>query len=120
MLPDDVADVLSSKDLACVLAQAPLPKAVGPDGLPNGIGRAQPSLLPNRLLPLFLKFTARGVEAAGLKGGTLLHMYKQKGPVDQCDSHRGILLLSCIAKCFHKAARPALASLCQLVTPAAT
>ena len=109
-LPEHVASMPSSRDLMCALAQAPLRKAAGPDGLPHGIGRAQPSLLAHRLFPLFLKFTARGVEAAGLKGGTLLHIYKNKGPVDQCDSHRGILLLSCIAKCFHKATRPALAT----------
>ena len=109
-LPDSVDLMPSARDLARALAKAPTRKAVGPDGLPNGVGRAQPSLMAHRLFPLFLKFTARGVEAAGLKGGTLLHIYKNKGPVDQCNSHRSILLLSCIAKCFHQAARPALAA----------
>ena len=40
----------------------------------------------------------------------MVPLYKNKGPVDRCENHRGILLLSSIATCFHKAVRPALAA----------
>ena len=48
-LPDSVDLMPSARDLARALAKAPTRKAVGPDGIPNGVGRAQPFLMAHRL-----------------------------------------------------------------------
>ena len=109
-LPCSVESLPGEASLVGAIASAQLHKAPGPDGIPAAMGRCFPGLLASKLMPLLLKLCLLGEEAAGMKGGCLIHLYKGRGPHNKCGSHRGILLLSTIAKYLHKALRPAISS----------
>ena len=108
-LPPSISDVPTPSCLASALKAAPLGKATGADGIPNGLGVACPVETAACLQPLALKLCLRGSEPVGYKAGFLCKMYKGRGPRDVCTSFRGILLLPCHAKILHKALRPAIA-----------
>ena len=84
-------------------------KAPGPDMLPNEILRSCPEAAARMLLPLLWKTVLRLQEPVILKGGTMIPIPKNKGPPQRCDSHRGILLMSCLGKVLRSAGRPLIA-----------
>ena len=81
-------------------------KAAGPDLLPPSLCRTFSTQMAEAFWPLLLKSMCKVAEPAGLKGGILFHIDKGK-PSNRrtCDSHRGILAQSCIAKAFHRSIR---------------
>ena len=102
-IPPSICDVPTPSCLASVLKETPLGKATGADGLPNGIGVANPVATESCLHPLAMKLCLRGVEPVGYKAGFLCKMYKGRAPRESCTLFRGILLLPCQAKVLHKA-----------------
>ena len=81
-------------------------KAAGPDLIPPSLCRTFSTQMAEAFWPLLLKSMCKVAEPAGLKGGILFHIDKGK-PSNRrtCDSHRGILAQSCIAKAFHRSIR---------------
>lgn len=73
-------------------------KAMGPDGVPGEILRMFPREMAKILFPSMTKFATRLHEPIQWKGGQLIKLYKGKGPVQECTSFRGILLMSTIGK----------------------
>ncbi|CAE7879565.1 Ap1g1, partial [Symbiodinium necroappetens] len=67
-----------------------------------------PSEVVQLVLPLILKLGILGEEAVGLKGASMTHLYKHKGPRNKCESYRAIMLLPTLTKVIHKAFRPSL------------
>ena len=73
-------------------------KAMGPDGVPGDILHMFPRELARVLFPLMTKFAVWLHEPVQWKGGQLVKLYKGQGPVQECSSFRGILLMSTIGK----------------------
>ena len=109
--PECVGDLPTLSELQITFACAPRGKSAGPDGIPNELGLACPQRLAELVYPLLLKLCVRGEEAVGLKGGTLVRLYKGRGAHDECGSHRAIMLLSTLAKAIHKVLRPKIADI---------
>ncbi|CAE7817440.1 unnamed protein product [Symbiodinium sp. CCMP2592] len=107
-MPAHIHDLPCLADLCQAFASTQVGKAGGPDGLPSALNAAFPRQLAHIWYPVLLKFCLLGEEPLGFKGGVLTHLYKGRGSVSSCDSHRGILLLSVIAKALHRALRPAI------------
>ena len=101
-------DFPAPSDLLCAILHAKTGKACGPDGIPAELGRAQPVALQQALLPLLLKIGLLCREPLGLKSGILTWLYKGRGSKVDCGSYRAIMLLSVVAKTFHRAFRPAI------------
>ena len=104
-LPECLLELPNEGVLSRVIAASPLHKAPGLDGIPAAVGRSDPAAMAEAVWPLVLKVCLLGNEAAGLKGGALIHLYKGKGPHGQCKSHRGIMLVSVVAKYIHQTLR---------------
>ena len=102
------ADFPAPSDLLCAILHAKTGKACGPDGIPAELGRSQPAALQQILLPLLLKTGLLCREPLGFKSGILTWLYKGRGPKVDCGSYRAIMLLSVVAKTFHRAFRPAI------------
>ncbi|CAE7277725.1 unnamed protein product [Symbiodinium sp. CCMP2592] len=107
-MPVSIHDLPCLADLCQAFASTQAGKAGGPDGLPSALNAAFPRQLAHIWYPVLLKFCLLGEEPLGFKGGILTHLYKGRGSVSSCDSHRGILLLSVVAKALHRALRPAI------------
>ena len=100
--PEDVAEVPT---LACtegLIRRAPHGKAAGEDGLPAELLALDAPSVAQLLHPLYLKVALRCQEPLQFKGGTLMELYKKRGPLDEAGSHRGILLSDAMAKHMHR------------------
>ena len=101
-------DFPAPSDLLCAILHAKAGKACGPDGIPAELGRSQPAALQQILLPLLLKTGLLCREPLGFKSGILTWLHKGRGSKVDCGSYRAIMLLSVVAKTFHRAFRPAI------------
>ena len=93
-----VADMPSLSHLETALRKVNLHKAVGPDQVPGDLLHMFPREFARILFPLLVKFAVRLHEPIQWKGGQLIKLYKGKGPIRECASFRGILLMSTIGK----------------------
>ena len=80
-------------------------KATGFDQIPGEIFKADPAATARAMLPILLKYTLRLEEPACAKGGRLVKLYKQKGPMNICASFRSIMLVGSMAKLLRAATR---------------
>ena len=103
-----IEDFPAPSDLLCAILHAKTGKACGPDGIPAELGHTQPTALQQVLLPLLMKIGLMCREPLGLKSGILTWLYKGRVSKVECGSYRAIMLLSVIAKTFHRAFRPAI------------
>ena len=87
------------------MRSAKLGRAAGNDVLPAEIWKVQAPLLSRVLYPLLLKVAFRLSEPLQFKGGTMHKIWKNKGPLQDCHSYRGILVSSAAGKCIHGAFR---------------
>jgi hypothetical protein len=76
-------------------------KAPGPDGLSSNVCRYGAAALSPHLHGVMLKAFLSAVEPCRYKGGFLIPIWKQKGPQNQADSYRGILLSETYGKVYH-------------------
>ena len=76
-------------------------KAMGIDAIPGELAHRAPAELSRVLYPLLLKIWLRNTEPLQLKGGVQHAVWKRKGPQDQCDSFRAILVTSLVGKMNH-------------------
>ena len=80
-------------------------KAPGPDLLANEVFRASPALSAKILLPLTWKLVLRLEEPIAWKGGRLVPLHKKRGPDNECQSYRGILLMGSLGKLLRASTR---------------
>ena len=80
-------------------------KAIGDDGIPGEVCRHQPVAIASLAYPSLLKLLCQGQEALLHKGGTLVPVWKQKGPQHKVNSYRSILVSSHLGKGLHRALR---------------
>ncbi|CAE7217238.1 unnamed protein product, partial [Symbiodinium necroappetens] len=116
--PLDVSEVPSLPLLRRILASTKSGKASGMDSIPPELNRYFADESADLLYPLLLKFLWRGEEALGHKGGQAVVLYKGRGPTDQCQSYRSILLMNTWAKAFHQSIRPAIKTVFEASAPA--
>ena len=95
---ETMADIPSLSNLEAALRKVNLHKAVGPDQVPGDLLHMFPREFARILFPLMAKFAFRLHEPIQWKGGQLIKLYKGKGPIRECSSFRGILLMSTIGK----------------------
>ena len=88
-------------------------RAPGLSDVPTAFYHHSASAIGQHVFDLFLKVYTTGREPLQWKGGILAPIYK-RGPWDQADSYRAIMLLPSLAKRFHAFLR---LQLCQQVTP---
>ena len=105
-VPASLKVLPSPVDLRNAVLAAQRNKASGPDALPGELGLVCADELKSLLLPLALKLGLLGEEGLGHKSGALAWIYKGRGSQTACESFRGILLLSNLAKAIHRAFRP--------------
>ena len=87
------------------IRRAPTGRACGNDGIPADLLHLQANTLSLPLFQVALKASFRLAEPIQWKGGALHAIWKRKGPVDACDSYRGILVSSAAGKAFHSSIR---------------
>ncbi|CAE7291651.1 unnamed protein product [Symbiodinium sp. CCMP2592] len=104
--PPSIRDIPTPQDLQCALLSAKRGKAPGPDALPGELGILFSSDVERILFPLILKLGLLGEEGLGHKCGALTWLWKGRGSKSECESYRGILLLSSLGKAVHRAYRP--------------
>ena len=95
----------SLADLEEACRKVALGKAIGPDGLPSDLFHWHPAALARHLYPQLLKLVLHGQESIVHKGGKLVAAYKHKGPHDNCESYRSLLISSHAGKVLHKTLR---------------
>ena len=76
-------------------------KAFFDDMVPGEFPHRAPALAARYFYPLFLKMVYSNREPLLYKGALLVPAYKQKGPIDQCDSFRSLAVSSTVGKAFH-------------------
>ena len=91
-------DLPKLNDLERAIRRSGWRKATGPDGIPNEVFKANPSLAARLLFPMACKFAIRLQEPLQYKGGQIIALSKGRGSAKQCTSFRGILLLSTAGK----------------------
>ena len=80
-------------------------KARGPDGLPAGLFHNYPAIMASIVHPLLMKMACTLSEPLGFKGGKLVHLYKGRGPADEPENRRGILISNHMSKVAHSTFR---------------
>lgn len=80
-------------------------KAIGPDKIRPAFCKAMPPLLARRTYGQLMKLMVHGQEALEHKGGVLCHIWKSKGPKDECSAYRNILVSSFIGKSLRRSLR---------------
>ena len=98
-------DIPTLWELESALRASKPGRAAGNDGIPPDILHRYAGQLSTALYPILLKIAFRLQEPLQFKGGTMRHIWKSKGPVEHCSSHRGILVSSTVGKSFHSAFR---------------
>ncbi|CAE7232845.1 hypothetical protein AK812_SmicGene42996 [Symbiodinium microadriaticum] len=87
------------------IRRAPTGRACGNDGIPADLLHLQAHSLSLPFFQVALKASFRLAEPIHWKGGALHAIWKRKGPVDLCESFRGILVSSAVGKAFHSSLR---------------
>ena len=101
----DAQQVPSRAFLEASLRRAPTGRACGNDGIPADLLHLHANTVSLPLFQVALKASFRIAEPLQWKGGALHAIWKRKGPVDVCDSHRGILVSSAAGKAYRGALR---------------
>ena len=98
MFEVEQADLPSKFDLEHAMRQAKLGRACGNDGFPADVLHGHSGAMAALFYPVLLKTAYRFQEPIQFKGGTVKHIWKQKGAHEICSSHRGILFRALSAK----------------------
>ena len=101
----DGHDLPSQVDLETAFRFAQPGRASGNDGMPPDILHHFPGPVAKLFYPILLKVAFRLQEPLQFKGGSVSHIYKNKGDLAECKNHRGILISNNIGKGFHSAFR---------------
>ena len=75
------------------------------DGIPTELAHAHPQYLARYIFPMALKQSLLIAEPVTLKGGILIHAFKGKGCMGQCDNYRSLMISSIFAKSIHRVLR---------------
>ena len=94
-------DLPSLSRVEAVARNTAVSKAMGVDCIPGELAHCAPAELSRAVYPLLLKIWLRNAEPLHFKGGTQHSVWKRKGPQDQCDGFRAILVTSVIGKLNH-------------------
>ena len=101
----DGTDLPSQVDLETAFRLAQPGRASGNDGMPPDILHHFPGPAAKIVYPILLKVAFRLQEPLQFKGGSVSHIYKNKGDLAECKNHRGILISNNVGKGFHSAFR---------------
>ena len=99
------ADLPSKCDLEHAMRSARLGRACGNDSFPADILHGHAGSMAALFYPVLLKTAYRLQEPIQFKGGTVKHLWKQKGAHEVCTSYRGILISSTVGKAIHASFR---------------
>ncbi|CAE6952212.1 hypothetical protein AK812_SmicGene15638 [Symbiodinium microadriaticum] len=105
MFEVEQTDLPTKYDLEHAMRQAKLGRACGNDGFPADVLHGHSGAMAALFYPVLLKTAYRLQEPIQFKGGTVKHIWKQKGAHEICSSHRGILISSTVGKAIHSASR---------------
>ena len=86
-------------------------KTVFDDMVPGELLHRAPALAARFFYPLFLKAVYINREPLMYKGALLVPAYKQKGPVDECESYWSLAVSSTVGKSFHAVYRKRIVSM---------
>ena len=98
-------DLPSRCELEHAFRMAKPGRATGNDGVPPDLLHALAGPMAHVFYPILLKVAFRLQEPLHFKGGSIRHLWKQKGDLADCTSYRGILISSNVGKGFHSAFR---------------
>ncbi|CAE7375700.1 unnamed protein product [Symbiodinium sp. CCMP2456] len=98
-------DLPTRWELEAAMRAAKLDRACGNDGFPADLLHLFPGQMSELFYPILMKVAFRLQEPLQFKGGTVRQIWKQKGPVDDCSSYRGILVSNVVGKTMHSAFR---------------
>ena len=103
----DVAcqDLPSRCELEHAFRMAKPGRATGSDSVPPDLLHYMAGPMARVFYPILLKVAFRLQEPLHFKGGSIRHLWKQKGDLADCTSYRGILISSNVGKGFHSAFR---------------
>ena len=91
---------ITMKELRDFIASSSNGKASGPDGIRNEFLKNLPDEALECILEFFNKILDTGIIPEDWTIGTILPLYKNKGPPEDPGNYRGITLLSCLGKLF--------------------
>ena len=95
----------------------PKRRAAGPDELSSEILIAGGNKLAELLSELMERVVASGTVPPQWRGGRLPRLYKGKGEVVECDTHRGFLIADHVSKVFTSLLLPPIARVCDARLP---
>ena len=98
-------DLITLTQLEAGLRASPCGRAAGKDNVPADLLHHYPAGIARHLYPIFLKSALRSQEPIQWKGGELHSIWKRKGSMLDCTSHRAILVSSATGKAIHGALR---------------
>ena len=101
----DIHEMPTIFELERQFRQAKPHKAMGLDQVPPELLRMAPRQLAYHLWPWYVKQAFTLSECVQHKGGQLVSVYKRKGNIDACGSHRALLVSSSLSKAFHNTFR---------------
>ena len=101
----DIRFVHSILDMEAVIIKSKTGKAIGEDLIPFDIYKLAPTLFAQAFASLSIKVSAMLFEPVQAKGGNMIHIFKGRGEMTECDSSRGILLTSSLGKAMRAAGR---------------
>ena len=99
--PDPILNAnITMKEIRDFIASSSNGKACGPDGIRNEFLKNLPDEALECILEFFNKILDTGIIPEDWTIGTILPLYKNKGPPEDPGNYRGITLLSCLGKLF--------------------
>ncbi|CAE7899283.1 unnamed protein product [Symbiodinium sp. KB8] len=98
-------DLPTVQDIEDLVRKLPKNKAMGLDGVPGEVLKADPSSAALTLAPLFIQAMTRMAQPLQWRGGVLYNAWKRAGPISQPSSHRSLFISSVVGKLYHRILR---------------
>ena len=98
-------DLPTVQEIEDLVRKLPKNKAVGLDGVPAEVLKADPSSAALTLAPLFIQAMTRMTQPIQWRGGVLYNAWKRAGPISQPSSHRSLFISSVVGKLYHRLLR---------------
>jgi Reverse transcriptase (RNA-dependent DNA polymerase) len=114
---DSLDETPSLTDLSNAINSLKNGKAPGSDGIPAEIIKASRSILIPELHELLCLCCESGYVPQDMRDASIVTLYKNKGNRSDCNSYRGISLLSIVGKIFARVALPRLQVVASRVYP---
>ena len=97
---ESLTDPPTLEEVSVSIKQLTSGKAPGADGIPPDIFKGGGAIIAEELLKLFKAIWEEGEVPQEFKDADIIHLYKNKGDIKDCNNHRGISLLCIAGKIF--------------------